>query len=299
MQNVIRSCYDQLGNPLSAHNFDYYANTAVSLFSSYSSARDRDLKPITQHDLDVFAKETKEANGETASRNFIKQCYERSFNEAELFAKVFSIEPQFSLDAKSAYAALKGQQKTLVNSANVAPIANTIQPILQSSELPTICNLLGWITNEYLLLDYDEEVSRYSQHCQELTARLLMDHLWSFADTAFENEITKSIARHVIAPESLKIAPVVDNVAQSNAHPIAKKALELLVMYDQAMPKERSVSSPLPPLLSCPAHLTRHSKSRARWSSGSSTRPSWLCKGSRRASSLPGRQTQTRTRTCS
>ncbi|KAK9794219.1 putative Golgi complex component Cog3 [Seiridium cardinale] len=243
VQRVIRSCYDQLGNPVAGQNFDYYANTAVNIFSSYSGVRDRDLRPITQRDLETFQRETKEANAETSSRNFIKQCYERSYNEARLFAKIFSIEPQFSMDGQSAFAALKGQQKALVNAANVAPIANTLQPVLQSSELQTVCNLLGWITNEYLLLDYDDEVSRYSQHTQELTARLLMEHLWPFADSAFEQEIAKSISRHVVTPETFKIPPVVNGVASSNAHTIAKKALELLVMYDQAMPKERSQRS--------------------------------------------------------
>ncbi|KAI0127841.1 Sec34-like family protein [Xylariales sp. AK1849] len=243
VQKVIRSCYDQLGNRIAGHNFDYYSNTAVNIFSSYSDIRDRDLKPIIQRDLETFRKETKDANAETASRNFIKQCYERSFNEAGLFTKIFSIEPQFSMDGRSAYAALKSHQKTLVNAANITPIATTLQSVLQSSELQPICNLLGWITNEYLLLDYDEEVSRYSQHCQELTARLLMEHLWPFADTAFENEINKSISRHAVAPDSLKITPVVNGIASSNAHPIAKKALELLSMYDQAMPKERSQQS--------------------------------------------------------
>lgn len=242
VQRVIRSCYDQLGNPVAGQNFDYYVNTAVNIFSSYSGVRDRDLKPIMQHDLQVFQKEAKEINAESASRNFIKQCYERSYNESDLFTKIFSIEPRFSVDGRSAYAALKSQQKALVNAANVAPIANTLQPVLHTSELQTICNLLGWLTNEYLLLDYDEDISRYSQHCQELTARLLMEHLWPFTDTAFQNEINKSITRHPIGPDTLKITSVANGIASSNAHPIAKKALELLVMYDQAMPKERSVS---------------------------------------------------------
>ncbi|KAK8109062.1 Sec34-like family protein [Apiospora sp. TS-2023a] len=243
VQKVICSCYDQFGYPIAGQNFDYYSNTAVNIFASYSDVRDRDLKPITQHDLEAFRNEVKETNVETASRNFIKQCYERSFDETALFAKVFSVEPQFSTDANSAYVALKAHQKALVNAANVAPIATTIQSALHSAELPKICNLLGWITNEYLLLEYDEEESRYVIHCQELTARLLMEHLWPFTDTAFENEITKSISKHVIAPESLKITPVVNGVVTSNAHPIAKRALELLSMYDQAMPKERSQQS--------------------------------------------------------
>ncbi|OTB18052.1 hypothetical protein K445DRAFT_73833 [Daldinia sp. EC12] len=243
-QRVIRSCYDQLGNPTPGQSFDYYSNTAVNIFASYADVRDRDLRPITQQDLEAFKKEVKEVNAETACRNFIKQCYERSYDEATLFAKIFSIEPQYNVDPQSAYAALKSQQKALVNAANIAPIATTLQSVLQTSELQTLCNLLGWITNEYLLLEYDEEETRYSIHCHDLTARLLIEHLWPLTDTAFEAEVTKSISKAPIPPESLKITPVVNGVASSNVHPITKRALELLATYDQAMPKERS-SSPV------------------------------------------------------
>ncbi|KAI8962368.1 Sec34-domain-containing protein [Daldinia sp. FL1419] len=243
-QRVIRSCYDQLGNPTSGQSFDYYSNTAVSIFASYADVRDRDLRPMTQHDLETFRKEVKEVNAETACRNFIKQCYERSYDEASLFGKIFSIEPQYNVDPQSAYAALKSQQKALVNAANIAPIATTLQSVLQTSELQTLCNLLGWITSEYLILEYDEEETRYSIHCHDLTARLLIEHLWPLTDTAFDAEVTKSISKAPITQESLKITPVINGVASSNVHPITKRALELLAMYDQAMPKERS-SSPV------------------------------------------------------
>ena len=242
VQRVIQSCYDQSGNPKPGQRFDYYSDTASNIFSTYTNIRDRDLRPITSHDLDVFKKEVKEASVETACRNFIKQCYERSFNEAELFTKILSIEPQFSMDTQSAYAALKSHQRALVTPVNVAPIATTIQSVLQTSEIHTMCNLLAWITNEYLLLEYDEEETRYSLHCHELTARLLTEHLWPLTDAAFEAEVTKSISKAPISTESLKIMPVVNGVASSNAYPVTKRALELLAMYDEAMPKERSVS---------------------------------------------------------
>ncbi|KAI2616716.1 Sec34-like family protein [Hypoxylon sp. NC1633] len=243
-QRVIRSCFDQLGNPISGQNFDYYANTAVNIFSSYLDVRDRDLRPMTQHDLDVFKKEVREVNVETACRNFIKQCYERSFDEAGLFTKIFSIEPQFNMDSQSAYAALKAQPKALVSVVNISPIATTLQSALQGTELQTVCNVLGWVTNEYLLVEYDEEETPYSIHCHDLTARLLIEYLWPFTDSVFDAEVTKSISRAPIPPDSLRFTAVVNGVASSNAHPITKRALELLAMYDQAMPKERS-SSPV------------------------------------------------------
>ncbi|KAI3325820.1 Sec34-like family protein [Xylariaceae sp. AK1471] len=247
VQRVIRSCYDQFGHPIPGHNFDTYSNTAINIFSAYADMRDRNMRPITQHDLEVFRKEAKEINVETACRNFIKQCYERSFNEAGLFSKVFSIEPQYNPDSQSAYASLKKQPKALVTPANVTPITTTLQPLLQSADLQTICNFLGWVTNEYLL-EYDEEETQYSIHCHDLTARLLTEHLWSFADSSFEAEVTKSISKAPVPPESLKAVPVTNNVASSNAYPIVKRALELLAMYDQAMPKERSVGDVLLPL---------------------------------------------------
>ncbi|TGJ83107.1 hypothetical protein E0Z10_g5662 [Xylaria hypoxylon] len=243
VQRVVRSCYDQFGQPIPGENFDTYLNTVVSLFSTYSDTRDRSLRPITQHDLEAFRKEAKEINVETACRNFIKQCYERSFNEAGLFFKVFSIEPQFNPDGQSAYASLKAQQKALVNTANLAPIATTLQPVLQGTDLQTTCNLLGWVTNEYLLLEYDEEETQYSLHCHDLTARLLTEYLWPFADSSFETEVTKCVSRAPIPPESLKAIPITNNMTSSNAYPIVKRALELLSMYDQAMPKERSQKS--------------------------------------------------------
>lgn len=242
VQRVIQSCYDQSGNPKPGQSFDYYSETAINIFSSYSEVRDRDLRPITTHDLEVFRKEVKEASIETACRNFIKQCYEKSFNETELFSKIFSIDPQYSMDAQSAYIALKSHQRALVSAANIAPIATTLQSVLQTSELHTICNLLGWITNEWLLLEYEEEETRYALHCHGLTARLLTEHLWPLTDTSFEAEVTKSISKAPISTESLKITPVVNGAASSNAYPVTKRALELLAMYDEAMPKERSVS---------------------------------------------------------
>ncbi|RYC65900.1 hypothetical protein CHU98_g309 [Xylaria longipes] len=152
-------------------------------------------------------------------------------------------QPQFDPDNQSAYATLKTQQKALVNVANLAPVATTLQPVLQGTDLQVTCNLLGWITNEYLLLEYDEEETQYSIHCHDLTARLLTEHLWPFADSCFEAEVTKSISKAPVPPESLKVMLVTNNMASSNAYPIARRALELLAMYDQAMPRERSQKS--------------------------------------------------------
>ncbi|KAI1332481.1 Sec34-like family protein [Xylariaceae sp. FL0255] len=243
VQRVIRSCYDQFGNAIPGQNFETYSNTAISLFSSYSDTRDRDLRPITQHDLELFRKETKDVNVETACRNFIKQCYERSFNEAGLFFKVFAIDPQYNVDIQSAYAVLKSRQGALVNAVNVAPIANVLQSALQTSELQMTCNLLSSITNEYLMLEYDEEETRYSIHCHDLTVRLLTEQLWPFVDKLFDTEITNSVAKAPIPLESLKPSSASGGSPLSTPYPIAKRALEILAMYDQAMPKERSKSS--------------------------------------------------------
>ncbi len=67
VQGVVRSAYDPDGHASAAPNADVYANTASNMFHSYWAARERDLKPIIQHDLDAFRNEAKESK-ETASR---------------------------------------------------------------------------------------------------------------------------------------------------------------------------------------------------------------------------------------
>ncbi|KAK4166573.1 putative conserved oligomeric Golgi complex component 3 [Cladorrhinum sp. PSN259] len=245
IQTIIRSVYDQFGQPVSGINYDIYINTANNIFHAYWAVRDRDLKPIIQNDLDTFKAEAKESV-ETASRNFVKQCFERSYNEASLFRKIFSIEPSYSTDAKSAFISLKTQQQyqrsSIITNTNVAPLAINLQSVLATSDLRTICNILGWITNEYLLIEqYDEESepSPFVSHSRQMTALLLTEHLWPFTDSHFETEISKSIAKAAVPPEALIISPVVNNDVSSNAFPPIKRALELLLMFDQCMPKER------------------------------------------------------------
>lgn len=242
VQRVIRSAYDQSGLPVSGANFDTYANTANNLFHSYWMARDRDLRPITQHEQQTFKTEATGSAVETGSRNYIKQCFERSYNESSLFRKIFSLEPQYSTDSKSAFVALKSQNRGLVTGTNVTPIATNLQLALQGSDLQVICNLVGWLTNEYALLEYDEDETPFTSHCRELTARLLTEHLWMFTDAFFEAEIAKSISRAVVPAEALKIGPPANGDASSNAFPPVRRAVELLGMFDQSMPKERCVS---------------------------------------------------------
>lgn len=257
LQRVVRSTYDENGHALSNPNFDTFANTATNLFHAYWAARDRDLKPITQHEQAAFKTEAVGPSTESGVRNFVKQCFERSHNESSLFRRIFAVESQFSSDPKSVFAALKSQYRGgLVTGTNIAPIATNMQSVLQGSDLRTICNVLGWLTNEYLLVDYDEDETPFASHCRELTARLLTEHLWTFADAFFEAEIAKSISRGVVPPEALKIGPPANGEASSNAFPPVRRAVELLIMFDQAMPKERCVSPPpLPtrnPLLTSP-----------------------------------------------
>lgn len=243
VQAVVGGAYDQDGQPSSAPDADMYANTANNLFHSYWAARERDLKPMIQHDLDAFRAEAKESI-DTASRNFVKQCFERSYNEASLFRTMFSIDAHYSTDPKSAFAALKSQ-RTVLTGTNVVPIATNLQSVLQAGDLQTICNLVGWIMNEYLLPDYDEDESPFAGRSRELAARLLAEHLWTFTDAFFEAEITKSITKAAVPADALKIGPVTSGDIASNAFPHVKRALELLVMFDQSMPKERCVSLPL------------------------------------------------------
>lgn len=243
VRKVVLNAYDQAGNAKLGPNFDVYSNTVNSIFQSYLSVRDRDLRPIVQRDFDIFKSEAKGAAAvETAARNLIKQCFERSYSEENIFIKMFSVEPQYNLDANSVHTVLKSNHRSLINPVNIVPMATNLQSALQSAELQTICNVVGWATNEYLLLDYDEEETGFARHCRELTARLLTEHLWTFIDASFEAEIAKSLTRAPASPDSLTIGPVTNGVASSNAYPPIRRALELLVMFDQCMPKERCVS---------------------------------------------------------
>ncbi|CCC09674.1 hypothetical protein SMACR_03707 [Sordaria macrospora] len=241
IQRVILGAYDQNGQPRTGPNVDIFANTANNLFHAYFAVRDRDLKPLAQHDLATFHLECKESSIDTAARNYVKQCFERSFSEATLFRKVFSIEAPYSPNPKSAFTALNSHQRSLVTGTNIAPIATNLQSKLQTCDLQAICNLVGWVTNEYLLVDYDEDETPFVAHCRELTSRLLAEHLWTFTDGFFDAEIAKSITKAVVPPEAIKLgAPSAgEGGGASAAFPVVKRAIELLVLFDQSMPKER------------------------------------------------------------
>lgn len=286
IRNVLSKAFDEYGSPKSGQSVDIYSNTAKNIFLAYLGTRDRDLKPIIQKEIEVFKNDTKETSPETASRNFVKQCFERSYHEAQLFTKLFEMEPGYSTDTGSAFMAIKGHRSDLVNGVNVVPIATQLQSVLVPSELKVTCNVLGWMTHEYLVLDYDEDETPFARHCRELTARLLTEHLWAFTDAAFEAEIAKSISKAPVVVDALKIGPVIDGVASSNAYSPVKRALELLDLFDQSMPKERCVSpSPYIEAHDLLANTTCHSNETARWFSRSSRRPSKRCTAPRLASS--------------
>ncbi|KAL2268350.1 hypothetical protein VTJ83DRAFT_3196 [Remersonia thermophila] len=238
VQAVVQSAYDDYGQPLGSPNAATYANTASNLFRSYWAARERDLKAVIQHDLDAFRAEAKGSSVETASRNFVKQCLERSEDEASLFRTLFGLDAHYSTDPGSAFAVLKSPRAVLTG-ANVAPIASPLQAALQGADLRVVCNLVGWIMHEYLLAEHDDDEAPSAARSRGLAARLLEEHLWTFADALFEAEIAKSISKAAVPQEALKMGPVAPGDVSSNAFPHVKKALELLVLFDQSMPKER------------------------------------------------------------
>jgi conserved oligomeric Golgi complex subunit 3 len=243
IQKVIFRAYDQFGTPRSWQSADIYTNTAKNILAAYLAARDRDLKPVVQKDLEAFKSEAKSSSVESASRNYVKQSFERSYSEALLFKKLFDMEPQYGGDENSSFMIIKSHRSDLVSGVNIVPVATNLQVTLGPTDLETICNIIGWMTSEYLILEYEDEETEFSRHCRELTFRLLSEHLWTFTDAAFEAEIAKSITRAPIAVDALKIATATNGTTSSNAYPPIKRAMDLLVMFDQAMPKERCVSS--------------------------------------------------------
>ena len=234
IRKVILRVYDEAGNPKSGVASDIYANTARNMFHAYLSTRDGDLRPLVQREFDGFQKESKNQALETACRNHTKQCFERAYNEANLFAKIFSLSPVPNPSSDSAFQALNTGQRWLVTPANLKPLAQSLQSALQAVDLQSLCNFVGWLTHEYLVPDYLDEDSPFTVQCCQYTETLLSEHLWTFTDAAFEAEAMKTITKAAAGME------------QTYVHSVLKKAVELLVLFDQCMPKERCVSQQQP-----------------------------------------------------
>lgn len=230
VRKAVLRVYDESGTAKSGTASDIYANTARNMFHVYLSTRDRDLRPLVQREFDEFQKESKSQALETACRNYTKQCYERAYNEANLFTKIFSLPPASKTSSESLFQALNMSQKWLVTPANLRPLAQNLQAVLQSAELQSLCNFVGWLTHEYLVPDDLDEDSPFTVQCCQYTATLLSEHLWAFTDAAFETEATKTITKAAAGVE------------QTYVHSVLRKAVELLVLFDQCMPKERCVS---------------------------------------------------------
>ncbi|CAK7565821.1 MAG: Golgi transport complex subunit 3 [Sporothrix epigloea] len=269
VQQVVASAYTQPGAARTNHqSYSIYANTANNILRTYLQWRDHSLRPIVQKELDAFREDTKDTRAttagnsavETASRRLIKQTFECSYQEALLFTKVFAVDPQYSANASSVFGTLRAYHSNLVNAVNVAPLSSLLQTALSATnDLAVVCNVLGWVTHEYLLLDYDEDdenednasevdngdgsSSHFAAHSRQMAARLLAEHLWVYADALFEAEVAKTITKFSVTPEMLKITPIADGQTTSNAYPPVRRAIELLSMFDQAMPKERCQSN--------------------------------------------------------
>ncbi|KAL7797223.1 Sec34-like family domain-containing protein [Trichoderma ceciliae] len=244
IRKVVRSAYHAYGQPVEASTTtSTYVNAITTIFRTYLSTRDRDLKLMTQHDTDEYQKEVKSLSIETASRNFVKQLFERIYSEDGLFTKIFNIELSWSPSPESAFQAVKLINTSMVHPGNLVPLATNLQAVFQNAQLQETCNVVGWLANEYAVADIDEEETPSFRKYREYAARLLADHLWSFTDNLFEAEIAKSITKAPTQDDSLKIGPVVDGVSSSNAYPLVKRAIKLLAMFDQAMPKERSAKN--------------------------------------------------------
>lgn len=217
-------------------NHDIYANTAQNFVTIYLTIRDRVLKPIVQHEFDQF-KIDDQTSADPATRSFLKQSFERAWNEFSLFSKVFSVKPHCKNESRAAFSMLKSasnQRQQLVNIGHLAPVATQVQSTLQAAGLETLCAVMAWLTHEYLMLDLDDEVNDFMFFCQELTAQLLSEHLWAFTDQQFEAEIFK-MGQTSMHQEALKI--------QSAPYPLIGHAVELLGWFDGCMPKERCVCS--------------------------------------------------------
>jgi conserved oligomeric Golgi complex subunit 3 len=244
IRKIIRVVYDQYGRRSDANrDISTYVEAASNIFRTYLSTRDRELKVMTQHDLEEFKKETKSLSVETAARNYVKHGFERMYDEENLFIKIFNMEPSWSSAPSSAFQVLATINTSMIHPAHMAPLGTAIQSALQGADLKVICSVTGWLASEYSIAEADEEESPFFLKCREYAARILAHHLWPFTDKAFDAEITKSISKASAPDGALKIGPVEGGVSSSNAYTLVKRAIELLVLFDQSMPKERSVST--------------------------------------------------------
>jgi hypothetical protein len=243
IQKVVRKVFDQWGRPVtSSRDLSTYTVAASNMFQVYLTTRDRHLKIMVQHDIDEYKKEVKSLSVETASRNYIKQCFEQLYNEDNLFTRLFNLEPTWSSAPESAFQTVKAVNTTMVHPGHLAPLGILLEQNLKASELKVVCNVVGWLANEYSVAEIEEDESPFFRRSKEYAAQLLVWHLWPLADSAFEAEINRSITRTTIQDNTLTIGPVEGGASSSNAYVLVKKAAELLSMFDQAMPKERSVS---------------------------------------------------------
>ncbi|KAJ6786143.1 hypothetical protein PWT90_04878 [Aphanocladium album] len=242
IHKVTRRVYDQYGRfDSEIRNSSIFSSSTLSMLRTYLTTRDRDIKMMSQHDVEEYQREIKDLSLETASRNYIKQTLERVHNENSLFFKVFNIEPSWNTAPDSVFQSIKTVQTTMVHPGNLQPMATQLQTAFQAAEIQSVCNVVGWIANEYGISESDEDEDPIApQQYREYAARLLVEHLWPFVDNVFEMEITKSVTKGVVTDDALKIGPVVDGLSSSNAYPLVQKAVELLRMFDRAMPKERS-----------------------------------------------------------
>jgi hypothetical protein len=171
----------------------------------------------------------------------VKQYFERLYNESNLFYSIFRIELQWSSDGSSAFATVKAHERMGVNPISLAPLAAGLEAALLGSGLQTICNVVGWLADEYIHTEPDDEDSIFVVRCREFAARLLTESIWTFVDKAFESDISRSISKVPITLDSLRLAAGSGDDSSPGAHPSVERALELLAMFDQCMPKERSV----------------------------------------------------------
>ncbi|RDA87060.1 hypothetical protein CP532_3252 [Ophiocordyceps camponoti-leonardi (nom. inval.)] len=242
VRKVVRCAYDQYGRSVeessssSTSLASVYANTANTMFNTYLTTRDRDLKPMTQRDTDGFQKEIKTLSVETACRNFIKQSLDKVFDEDGLFVNIFGIDPTWS---SSAFQVVKAVHTSMAHPGHLAPVATAVKGVLQTAPLQTICDVVGWLAREYSISEVDDDEPPASRRYREYAARLLVEHLWPFTDDAFAVEVTKTITKATVQDATLKT----DGASAAKAFPPVGQAIKLLAMFDHGMPKERSAKN--------------------------------------------------------
>ncbi|QSZ32000.1 hypothetical protein DSL72_001569 [Monilinia vaccinii-corymbosi] len=246
-------------------------NLYQQLVEAYIRSRDP-VGPIVLKDLQKFAPSSPlpDKEFELSARRCVQHVFDICQNELKLAAKFFQggplmvdyPSPPIPWNMPSIY--LERLEESCLS--HVKTLHGFLVPHLSNGDLHRVCDLVTWLGDTFISAEAYEDESRDGQR---LAAQVLLGvHLWPLADQLFITE-AKKLEHFKPSMEDLKIispnAPKLSNekviptsglrvvttlkspeestsaeTGASNAFPTVKKAVGLLVLYNESM-HERTV----------------------------------------------------------